>query len=226
MIMNSDDQHRIRAVLLDFGGVIAEEGFRDGLRALAERQGLDPDAVSREGRLAVHDSGYVTGAGSESDFWALLRRRTGLAGADAELTRAILDRFIVRPWMIDLARRLRAEGLTVAILSDQTDWLERLDARQRFGEAFDRVFNSYRLGRSKREPGLFDAVVASLGLVPGQALFVDDDSGNVERARQRGLHAIRYDSRESFETQLQTVLGPRLAGWPPARRQGDRGFLD
>ena len=226
MIMDTDNPHRIRAVLFDFGGVIAEEGFRDGLRALAGQQGLDPDAVSREGRLAVHDSGYVTGSGSESDFWALLRRRTGLAGTDAELTRAILDRFIVRPWMIDLARRLRAAGLSVAILSDQTDWLERLDARYRFGDAFDRVFNSYRLGRSKREPGLFDTAVADLGLAPQQALFVDDDSGNVERARRRGLHAIRYDSRESFETQLQALLGPRLAGRPPPRRQGDRGFLD
>ena len=210
MITDTDNPHAIRAVLFDFGGVIAEEGFHDGLRALAREQGLDPEMVSREGRRAVHDSGYVTGKGSESDFWAMLRRRTGLAGDDAALTRAVLDRFIVRPWMIGLVRRLRAAGLTVAILSDQTDWLERLDRRDGFGEAFDRVFNSYRVGRSKREPGLFDDVVAALGLVPAEALFIDDDSGNVERARERGLHAIRYDDRASFEAQLRCLLGPRF----------------
>lgn len=111
----------IRAVLLDFGGVIADEGFQQGLRAQAEAQQLGPDEVMNEGREAVHDSGYVTGTGTEADFWTLLRERTGLKGEDKELSQAILDRFIVRQWMIEQAVRLHNAGLTVAILSDQTD---------------------------------------------------------------------------------------------------------
>ncbi len=39
----------IKAVLFDFGGVIADEGFRDGLRAIAIQQGLDPDMLHRAG---------------------------------------------------------------------------------------------------------------------------------------------------------------------------------
>ena len=35
----------IKAVLLDYGGVIAEEGFRNELAAMAREQGLDPKAV-------------------------------------------------------------------------------------------------------------------------------------------------------------------------------------
>ena len=34
--------HTIQAVLFDFGGVIAEEGFRKGLSYIALLNGLDP----------------------------------------------------------------------------------------------------------------------------------------------------------------------------------------
>jgi putative hydrolase of the HAD superfamily len=206
-----DSRARIRVVLFDFGGVLAEEGFQRGLQALAEKQGLDVDEISREGRKAVHDSGYVTGTGSESDFWALLRQRTGLAGTDAELTREILDRFRVRPWMLEHAERLRGAGFITAILSDQTDWLERLDQSIHFSRAFDRVFNSYRVGKSKRDPSLFNDVLNELGVAPGEALFVDDNAGHIQRARDRGLIAIRFENRDDFETQFQSLLGERAS---------------
>ena len=35
----------VKAVLLDFGGVVAEEGFKKGLQAIAVDHGLDPDIV-------------------------------------------------------------------------------------------------------------------------------------------------------------------------------------
>jgi putative hydrolase of the HAD superfamily len=70
---------------------------------------------------------------------------------DAALTDIILDRFTLRPEMIDLVRDLRGRGLTCAILSDQTDWLDRLDQHDDFYREFDRVYCSYRLGKSKRE---------------------------------------------------------------------------
>lgn len=197
----------IRAVLLDFGGVIAEEGFQQGLRALAEAQQLDPDEVMNKGRESVHDSGYVTGKGTEADFWTLLRERTGLKGEDKVLSQAILDRFIVRQWMIEQVSRLRNAGLTVAILSDQTDWLDYLDQSLHFSPAFDRVFNSFHLGKSKRDPTLFDDAVKMLGTQPGETLFIDDDPGHVERARSRGLHAIHFTERDVFEAQLLSLMG-------------------
>ncbi|MDT8404732.1 HAD family phosphatase [Sulfuriflexus sp.] len=195
----------IRAVLLDFGGVIAEEGFQNGLHYLAETQQLDADEVMDAGREAVYDSGYVTGTGSEADFWALLRQRTGITGDDEHLTRDILDRFIIRPWVIEYVRRLHAAGFITAILSDQTDWLERLDKQFHFTDDFDQIFNSYRLGKSKRDPGLFDDVIKALGIMPGEALFIDDDASHVRRARDRGLWAIRFKTREDFHARLRAL---------------------
>ncbi|WJW76410.1 HAD family phosphatase [Thiohalobacter sp. IOR34] len=205
--MEQGNNGKIRALLFDFGGVIAEEGFRNGLRALAEQQGLDAERLPQAGMEAVYDSGFVVGRGSAADFWELLRKRTGLRGTDEELTGAILSGFVVRPWILDKVARLRSRGYTTAILSDQTHWLDELDARYHFKDFFDHVFNSYYLGKGKRDPSLFDDVVAELGLEPQQALFIDDDPGNLQRARSRGLQTWLFSGRAAFESLVQRLLG-------------------
>jgi len=225
----------IRAVLFDFGGVLATEGFREGLFAIARSRGIDPEGFFQVAREAVYESGYVTGRGGESDFWSLVRLRTGIPGGDAELSAECLDRFRLRPGMLELVRRLRARGLITAILSDQTDWLDRLDARAPFSQDFDRVFNSFRLGKGKRDPSLFDDAVRDLGVAPAAAAFVDDDPGNVSRAAGRGLHALLFRDEQSLRRDLgalvradlergagdqagasaETVAPPNLRGYPP-----------
>lgn len=174
-----------------------------------------PDRIEALGRAAVHDSGYVTGSGTEADFWQLMRYRGEMHGTDRELTAAILERFVVRQWMLDYVRRVRAAGLIAAILSDQTDWLERLDARDGFSGAFDRVFNSYRIGRSKRDPAVFDEVLGELAVAPSRALFIDDTAEHVERARARGLAGIVYRDRARLATALRA-----WPGLPPCAPDG------
>lgn len=195
----------LKAVLFDYGGVLAEEGFREGLYAIARNQGLDPVTVHRTGMDAVYRTGYVLGRGSEADFWQTMRGWCGIKGEDEELSREILDRFVLRPAMIEAVRSLRQQGITVAILSDQTDWLERLDRRDGFMASFDRVFNSYRIGKGKRDATLFDDVVNSLGLMPGEALFVDDLPENVARAAARGVRTILFRDEASFLAELKRI---------------------
>ena len=206
MKSGSDDDFPIRVVLFDFGGVLAEEGFREDLQAIAEEQGIDPGVISEQGMDAVYDSGYVTGDGTEAEFRSLLRQRTGLTGEDELLANKILARFITRSWMLELVRWLRRQGYITAILSDQTAWLDELDKQLNFFALFDHVFVSYRLGKGKRDPSLFEDVIHSLGIQPQQAVFVDDDSANIERARSRGLLVIHYKDRSTFESALEAML--------------------
>ncbi len=181
-----------RVVLFDFGGVLAEEGFRNAFAELAREQGLDAAALPEQAMAAVYNSGFVLGRGSESDFFSLLRRRTGLRGDDAELRERILSGFTLRPGMLGLVQRIKRQGRGVGILSDQTWWLEELDRRTPFLHHFDHVFVSCRMHRGKRDPALFAEVARVLAL-PGEAIvFVDDDPGNVERARAAGWRAVRY----------------------------------
>ncbi len=199
----------IRAVLLDYGGVIAEEGFQNGLRAISHEQGLDGNATLQVAKYAVYDSGFIIGRGSEAEFWQAMRDGAGLKGSDTELTQRVLDGFVLRPWMIDWVEQLRGQGYRTAILSDQSHWLDWLDQRDHFFHHFDRVYNSYHMGNGKRDPNLFREIAAHLALSPGEILFVDDMQSNVTRARSAGWQAIRYLDKESFLALVKTIIPPK-----------------
>jgi putative hydrolase of the HAD superfamily len=193
---------RIDAVILDFGGVIAEEGFAQGIKAIARAHGRDEQEVWKAGLESVWDSGYVYGQGSEADFWRLFKERTGLVGDEEAWRDEVLSLFTVRPFMRELTQRLKTMGVVTAILSDQTDWLAVLDERQEFSKHFDMVFNSYHHGMTKREPEFFLLALRELNMEPGRVVFVDDNPGNVDRARELGMHAILYCDQGDFEERL------------------------
>lgn len=192
------DPCTVAAVLFDFGGVVAEEGFVMGLEAIARKYGRERESFVRIGDELVYRTGFVTGRGDEQDYWEAVRRQTGIGGTDAELRGEILSRFILRPWMLEAVRYLRASGVRVGLLSDQTAWLDELNARWDFFREFDEVFNSYHLGTSKRDSVHYQNVLALLGLQAEQVLLVDDRPENCERAKAAGLHAILYSDRQKF----------------------------
>lgn len=198
---------RIDCVFFDFGGVIAEEGFSNGLRAMGERYGVDPERVFRAGYDIVFERGYAGAKIDEARFWNLLREEVSeVTGTDDELREMVLSRFAVRPWMIDVLDSLKKQGVRLYILSDQTNWLDELDKRQDFYRHFDRVFNSWRHGMTKREHDFFRLALRETGEDASRSLFVDDNAANVERSRDVGLFGIHYTTREAFESELAAYL--------------------
>jgi putative hydrolase of the HAD superfamily len=196
----------IKAVLFDYGGVIADEGFRNGLVEMARDAGIDPVAFADKARDLIHDTGYLLGTGSEESFWNALRKETGIRGKDGELKAIIFKGFTVRPWMIELIGKLKEQGIRVAILSDQTNWLDQLEESMHIFDLFERVFNSYHLGKCKLDPTLFTDVLGVMGLRPEETLFVDDTPGHVDRARMMGLHAILFAGKDDFLGQFSTYF--------------------
>jgi putative hydrolase of the HAD superfamily len=193
----------VRVILFDYGGVLAEEGFREGLMAIARSNGLSPKDFFEMATSAVYESGYVVGSSSEQAYWDLMRKRADIRQSDAELRKEILERFTLRPWMLEIVRDLRHEGYLVGILSDQTQWLDELDDRDHFFAEFDVVFNSYHLGRGKRDSGVFDEVAERLEVRPSEVLFIDDNEGHIERARSKGFQTILFRDKESFVREMK-----------------------
>lgn len=205
--MTKQAKNKISAVLFDYGGVLAEEGFRNGLIALAKEQHLNEDEMPRVATKGVYDSGFVLGQGTATDFWDLMRERIGLVGEDETLTNRILSGFILRPWMIELVQSLHQQGYVTGILSDQTHWLDELNERDHFYENFVHIFNSYYRGKGKQDSSLFNDVATELGLPISEILFIDDDEGNVNRARVAGMQVLQYVDKESFIEEIKQITG-------------------
>jgi HAD superfamily hydrolase (TIGR01509 family) len=196
----------IKTVIFDFGGVLAEEGFREGLLAIARKNGLDPEAFFADVDSLIEKTGYLTGMSDEASFWNAVRAETGIGGDDGALRREILSRFVLRPEMVAEVDALRAGGLSVSMLSDQTNWLDELDGETALSRHFDRVFNSYRTHKSKRDASVFRDVCAELGADPGETLFIDDNVNHIRRAGDQGLKTIHFTGIDDFKKQLRERL--------------------
>jgi putative hydrolase of the HAD superfamily len=193
----------IDTVIFDFGGVLAEKGFEEGLRAIAVRNGLDETDFLNLSHDLIHTTGYLTGQADEHVYWQAIRDKTGIRDDDATLRNEILSRFILRPWMFDIVGKLRESGINVVILSDQTNWLDELNERYDFFKLFDVVFNSYHLRKSKVDPSHFADTISRLNATPERLLFVDDTGAHCETARKVGINAIQYIDRDSFLKEMR-----------------------
>ena len=199
----------IKAVLFDFGGVLAEEGFREGLKAIAKGKGLGQGDFYEISSDLVYQTGYITGACDEHSYWNAVRKKTGVKGADQEFREEILKRFKLRPAMTAMAEKMKSSGLMVAILSDQTNWLDELDQRTPFHHRFDYVFNSYHLKKTKRDPSIFKEICSLWGVRPKEVLLVDDNMENVKRAVNQGLRAIHFKGVREFQMEIKKFVEPR-----------------
>ena len=192
----------IKAVIFDFGGVLAEEGFREGLWAIGRKNGIDPEEFRKTADELIHETGYVTGRSDESEYWDMLRMKTGIKGTARELRDEIVTRFVLRPEMIGLADKLADRGLITAILSDQTNWLDEIDRDTPFFRHFRYVFNSYKIKKSKRDPSVFRDICAAMGVDPDTSLFIDDNAENIQRAANEGLKVIRFHTVDLFKREI------------------------
>ena len=192
-------------VIFDFGGVLAEEGFARGLRAIAARHGLGEVDFFNLAHDFIHTTGYLTGHADEHVYWQAIRNKTGISDEDTTLRNEILSRFILRSWMFDVVKILRASGIGIAILSDQTNWLDELNERDDFFKCFDVVFNSYHLGKSKVDPSHFSDTISRLDSAPDRLLFVDDNRAHCETARKIGVKTIHFIDRDLFLKEIERL---------------------
>jgi putative hydrolase of the HAD superfamily len=196
----------IKAVLFDFGGVLAGEGFREGLMAIAKKRNLDEQSFFNTAEEIIYRTGYVTGKAKEKAFWDILSKETGVRDDYRRLRTEILRRFVLRPAMLSLAEALRDQGLIVAILSDQTNWLDEINRKTPFYSRFDYIFNSYVLGKSKRDPSVFMDVSKIIGISPHLMLFVDDNVHHIRRASQAGLKTVHFTGVEDVKSQIRALV--------------------
>ena len=198
----------IKNLVFDLGGVIVDLEVAPALKEFAGL-GLLPEGVSleqisrqgfpREWPLArlIHrmDCGEI----DTPTFFAILRREHGIEASDERLAQAfnrvILLRKIRLEWLCALRKRYR-----VFLLSNLSDlhWQETRRQALALGipieECFDEVFLSYRLRMAKPDPRIFQHLIQTTGIVPGETLYIDDLPDNIEAGARAGLRAHKIES--------------------------------
>lgn len=196
----------MRALVLDFGGVISKTLFET--HALSEAAlGLSAGTLAWQGPFdpASDEAWRAMQAGemTERDYWALRMRETGalmgetwtefpefvgrLRGADPEA--------VIRPEALKAIQRAKASGHKLAILSNELDLFYGQDFRSKlpFLTDFDLIIDATYTGILKPDPRAFHFVTDGLGIEAKDCVFVDDQSKNLKGATAVGMPHVHFD---------------------------------
>lgn len=195
----------IRAVLFDFGGVLAE------LRGEAHLLPLVGHRLSREQLWARWSEspavrGHETGKLSAERFSELLIEELALEVGPEDFLAGFRE-WIVGPFAEthDLIRDVASRHTTALVTNTSALHWPVIEAMGVLPH-MHHVFASYKIGRIKPDRAYFDLVLAQMDILPVEAVLLDDSPLNIAAARELGLHAYRVNGAAEARRQL-TALG-------------------
>ncbi|MFJ6571211.1 HAD-IA family hydrolase [Streptomyces sp. NPDC091292] len=205
-----------RGLILDFGGVLTTrmsligEAFEraEGLRPGAYLHALDehPEGVAVYAALEVGDA--------TQEEWN--RVIGGILDIDpTDLMRRALAHLHPEPQIVEAARRARAAGIKVAMLSNSfgVEPYNPYEDKGLWTGFFDAVILSEREGVRKPSPLIYRRALEALDLSGPECVFVDDRDENLPPAEALGIRTLHHTTDP---TATATFLNALLADRTPA----------
>ena len=193
----------LRAVIFDYGMVLSNPADPDAHRELIRVFGAPAEDFEREYWAFRHayDAGEFDGTG----FW-----QRCASAADVTLTGEQIEQLIagdIRMWsvlnpaMVDWAVTISKSGFKTGILSNIPS--EIADVYKEFDWVRSFTHNTWSsyLRLAKPDPAIYHHVIDALGVLPEEALFLDDRQENVLSAEAVGLQGILF--RDVAQLQLE-----------------------
>lgn len=194
----------IKAVLFDFGGVLAE------LRAEAHLLPLVSPRLTREEMWALWSASpavraHETGRIAADEFAERIVGELDIAVTPQSFLAGFRD-WIVGPFAEtqDLVRDVAARR-TTALVSNTSAF--HWPVIESFGVLphMHHVFASYQIGRIKPDREYFEYVLAQMGVAAEEAAFFDDSPLNVAAARGLGIHGFQVEGARATREHLTRI---------------------
>jgi putative hydrolase of the HAD superfamily len=198
-----------RGLILDFGGVLTIRMRLNG-EAFERSEGLTPGAYFHA--LDEHPDGVAiykaleVGEASQEQWNQVIG---GIPGIDpTDLMRRALANLPLEPRMVEAARRARAAGIKVAMLSNSfgiTPYNPYAALGMWDGE-WDAIVLSEQIGVRKPDPGIYQHTLDALQLASEECVFVDDHAENLPPAMALGIRTIHHTDAAATVKQLDALL--------------------
>jgi putative hydrolase of the HAD superfamily len=210
----------VRAVLFDLGGVLTESPM-DSFAAYEAAAGLPAGLIRRLNATDPDTNAWARFERGELDvdgFTAAFEGEARAAGHRVEAARVLeaLHHPALRSPMVDAVRRLRAAGVSLALVSNNVRPMERAGALGELLALFDVVVESSVEGIRKPEPEIYRRALARLAeavgrpVAPADCAYLDDLGINLKPARALGMHTVKVVDPADALDELSALTGVPL----------------
>ena len=196
----------IRNIIFDIGNVLSDFSWKPFL----EEQGFSPELVERIAAASVYSKEW-----NELDrgVWTYEEIIDSFVGNDPEIEEQIRKAFVnvkgmvrLREYAIPWVKQLKEAGYGVYYLSNFSYRAEHdCPDSLAFIPLMDGGILSYKDKMTKPEAAIYELLLSRYGLKAEECVFLDDTLKNVEGARNCGIAAIRFQSKEQAEEELRNL---------------------
>jgi epoxide hydrolase-like predicted phosphatase len=185
----------IKAILLDFGGVIYKHPKEVIPEVLARIYRVPVDRAIQE--YGKHKVKYFTGVMSTNKFIKHLSSVFNSALPIREVKRLWVKYYarLARPdrEVLNIINSFRKKGYKTYLYSNTTDMSDKHNSKTGIYDYFDGLFLSYKLGVRKPDLISYQKVLSILKLRPEECVLIDDDQKNLLPAKSLGMKTILFD---------------------------------
>ena len=195
----------IDTVIFDIGNVLTEWHWRDSFTQMFGEALVEPlaDAPVRSPGWSELDRGAL----SEDGIVDLLTQNAPqYANEIARIVHECHDFVTVFPYAADWLKGLKEAGYKVYILSNFSEFgYNRAKPRFDFLKYADGALISYEIKEVKPDRVIYEAICERYGIVPENAVFLDDKEENTEAAIAFGMQAITVVNKAQTDAALREL---------------------
>ncbi|EKN5937767.1 glucose-1-phosphatase [Yersinia enterocolitica] len=185
--------------IFDLGNVIVDIDFKRVLGVWSKLSSVPLATLSERFTMGEVFQQHERGEISDEDFARQLSDEMGLSLSFEQFAEGWQAVFVaLRPEVISIMQKLRAEGHRVVVLSN-TNRLHCNYWPQHYPEvaaAADHMYLSQDLGMRKPEARIYQYVLSAENIPAEQAVFFDDVEANIVAARIEGITGIHVTDRK------------------------------
>jgi putative hydrolase of the HAD superfamily len=203
----------IKAVIFDYGQVLAYRAATEGFARMAEmfNVGVEPFIELWENSRGPYDRGDLTA----EQYWLSLAAQTksSIDQRQIETLREIEVDIWAHPIpdMLDWLRQLHAAGIKTALISNMPhDLIKYVRSNFDWMEIFAFKTFSAEVRLIKPDAEIYESTLKSLGISAKEALFIDDKEPNVAAARKLGMLGIQFRTVAQLRSELEKIGFPVL----------------
>lgn len=192
--------------MFDAGGVLHASGGSQG-------DDLKQELRLSDEQLSKFYSHYLPLLGkgelSEDGLWKELRKDFNIREVSIKehlLTRAFEKSLTKMPGMYELVDELKSKGVTVMLLTNVSSQYAEILEQSGHYEPFELKILSFEVGAWKPEAKIYQLALEKAGVKPEEAIFIDDQSENVDAAEALGIHGILFQDTEQLKIKLGELI--------------------
>jgi putative hydrolase of the HAD superfamily len=200
----------IKAIIFDFGRVISAQKPPQLFRIYERDLGLAPGMINKIMFESQQWHSALLGRMTAAEFWYAIGPKLGLdsQGKIDDFRRRYQADESINTGVRNIIRKLYGR-YKLAILSNSPPGLDQWLFDWGVLNLFDVVFCSGDEGFAKPDPKAYKAVLNRLGVLPHEAIFIDDTDSHVTAARKLGLHGVIFTTASQLTRDLNALLSKK-----------------